>query len=747
MSMLLPLTILYVCLICLDRHLFRPCLAFSSPPIPRLSSKLFGLTTDEMNLFDEKLKTLDTAASTSLVGFFEPHLKSFSVQPGMGRISITSTCFALQATLCSTESQWYDSFLCLDTKIHSLNDGRIPVCSILRELVQAEWREDDLFQIPLLLGTILEVDHQRAFLNTLDSSSLEQVTKLVDAVLLARPQRRQGNRHRYSYYILFHCAVVYATLFADLTGPELDGKNPHRLTILTNETATQVPLALARCSEKSFNELCRQVALRSAGDSSSFDIMRLAYSLLTYVVATESLVGTAGRELAVGEGPSRDTKIMPLNKALVSSALEMFFAEQGENGLWDKGQPIYKSFRRTGVNVGNAFIFSVDTLGTLLTRLPAEMFRPYLHKLQKTLSWIEFHQKVEILPEYCDPNTGQCYGKALRGWSSPHLSPEAGPQAWSTAQVSVCVTRMKVICEEIMHNDVIAEFRGKLYSSESPTPEAWTRLLDTDLGVGSITLKQVLSERMIDPLTTGQPNILPSYSAILFGPPGTAKTTICTALAQRMGWDFCAIDTSVFLADGLSNVAARIRYVFERLQSLRRCVILFDEIEEFCLDRETPGLGMESRMLTTAMLTAINDLRRAEQSIFFLATNRLRAFDSAITRPGRFDLQLFVGTPNPEARAIQFSQKLADFPMGETEKAEAMAAYNSFLESVWEEEARFMNYLEGLQFAAACSSIVQSGLPLTNDEMASLLATQSPVLTIRGQVREEYLESMKLTRL
>lgn len=107
-----------------------------------------------------------------------------------------------------------------------------------------------------------------------------------------------------------------------------------------------------------------------------------------------------------------------------------------------------------------------------------------------------------------------------------------------------------------------------------------------------------------------------------------------------MGWDFVVIDTAAFLADGLTNVAARIRYVFQRLQALNECVILFDEIEEFCLDRETPGIGMESRMLTTAMLTAINDLRRKQRSVFFLATNRLRAFDSAITRPGRFDLQV-----------------------------------------------------------------------------------------------------------
>jgi hypothetical protein len=40
-------------------------------------------------------------------------------------------------------------------------------------------------------------------------------------------------------------------------------------------------------------------------------------------------------------------------------------------------------------------------------------------------------------------------------------------------------------------------------------------------------------------------------------------------------------------------------------QALDRTIILFDEIEEFCLDRDNPALGMESRLLTTAMLTQV----------------------------------------------------------------------------------------------------------------------------------------------
>jgi len=215
-----------------------------------------------------------------------------------------------------------------------------------------------------------------------------------------------------------------------------------------------------------------------------------------------------------------------------------------------------------------------------------------------------------------------------------------------------------------------------------------------------------------------------------------------------MGWDFLVIDTSVFLADGLTNVASRIRYVFNKLMELERCVILFDEIEEFCLDRETKGLGMESRMLTTAMLTAINDLRRKKRSVFFLATNRLRAFDSAITRPGRFDMQLFVGTPNLEARCIQLRQKLDGIGgLKEEIKTDAIQKYKSFLQDVWTQDAMFMNYLEGLQFATTCADIVASNDTLSNVVMSDILSTQATVMTVRGTVREEFIASMQLTRL
>ena len=44
--------------------------------------------------------------------------------------------------------------------------------------------------------------------------------------------------------------------------------------------------------------------------------------------------------------------------------------------------------------------------------------------------------------------------------------------------------------------------------------------------------------------------------------------------------------------------------------------------------------------------------------IFIVATNRLRSFDAAVTRPGRFDFLLFVGTPNLLSREKRLVSRL-----------------------------------------------------------------------------------------
>ena len=569
-------------------------------------------------------------------------------------------------------------------------------------------------------------------------------------------------------------------------------------------------LALERSAETAYDDLCRQLAFRAASDDVSFDVVVLAYSLITYTTISrlqQTGVLAVGREDDARDAVGSGSALPPYNARLVATALDAVF-EQMRGGLWPKGQPIFLS-RGGGNDVGNAFVFAPDMLASLLEALPAEDLRCHTRAISSHLAWLSEHLVTE---------PGAALGdRPLLGWRSNHLPPEGGPLTWSTAQAMRCISRTRKLVRSLLTADVLAEFGGKQATTVDPTN--WDRLLDSDLPSGVVdgggdeaafvekhdkdgdghldeeeltsamaagdgsegTLKALLQQRMIEPLArlseadylgrdaTAESAEAPvsltalqakaSYSAILFGPPGTAKSTVVEALANRLGWGFVVIDTSVFLSDGLSNVAGRIAHVFDKLQQLDQVVILLDEVEEFCMDRSNPALSMESRMLTTAMLTKLADLRAARRSAFFIATNRLRALDAAVTRPGRFDLQLFVGTPNRRSRAARFAFRLAGLTesqrLAPAQLDAAERAFASLLAARWERDAMFLTFLETERLAAdavaatvlACSD--GEGCP-TEDEFlevyGSLLDQQVPVMTVRGSVRQEFVDSMRLSR-
>jgi SpoVK/Ycf46/Vps4 family AAA+-type ATPase len=187
-------------------------------------------------------------------------------------------------------------------------------------------------------------------------------------------------------------------------------------------------------------------------------------------------------------------------------------------------------------------------------------------------------------------------------------------------------------------------------------------------------------------------------------------------------------------------------YIFERLKALEKTIILFDEIEEFCLDRENDKLAMESRMLTTAMLTQLNDLRRQQSCIFIVATNRIRSFDSAVTRPGRFDMLLFVGTPNLNARLKRLKSKLLGTRLSPDDIAGTMATTHSYLQSHWD-HVRFFTFAENeLLLNTIIQKKIQSG-DVTEEYLDGVVRNIGRTSTIQGYVKDDYIASEALSRL
>jgi adenylate kinase family enzyme len=139
------------------------------------------------------------------------------------------------------------------------------------------------------------------------------------------------------------------------------------------------------------------------------------------------------------------------------------------------------------------------------------------------------------------------------------------------------------------------------------------------------------------------------FSMLLYGPPGTSKTTFAQKLALDLEWPLLEIGQNHFLAEGREYIERVADRIFGYLFDLHDVVVLFDEMEEMILER-LDAADKESRMITASMLPRIKKLRDSKRTVFIFATNRPEKVDTAISRIGRFDIRKYVELPDKSQR-------------------------------------------------------------------------------------------------
>jgi SpoVK/Ycf46/Vps4 family AAA+-type ATPase len=142
-------------------------------------------------------------------------------------------------------------------------------------------------------------------------------------------------------------------------------------------------------------------------------------------------------------------------------------------------------------------------------------------------------------------------------------------------------------------------------------------------------------------------------------PPGTSKTTLIRALADAIEWRYVELHASHFVAEGLALVQKTADKIFKQLSELDHTVVLFDEIDELVRERdmEKDAFG---RFLTTSMLPKLAQLWDDRKILYFVATNHINYFDSAIIRSHRFDALILVSPPSFEAKIAELRRLLSE---------------------------------------------------------------------------------------
>ncbi|AAS51426.1 ACR200Cp [Eremothecium gossypii ATCC 10895] len=127
---------------------------------------------------------------------------------------------------------------------------------------------------------------------------------------------------------------------------------------------------------------------------------------------------------------------------------------------------------------------------------------------------------------------------------------------------------------------------------------------------------------------------------LLYGPPGSGKTSFIQALAGELDYNICIMN----LAD--SNLTDdRLNYLMNNLPE--RSIMLLEDIDAAFVKRKKNDDGYTNGVTFSGLLNALDGVASSEEMITFMTTNHPEVLDPAVLRPGRIDYKVLVGNATP----------------------------------------------------------------------------------------------------
>lgn len=152
---------------------------------------------------------------------------------------------------------------------------------------------------------------------------------------------------------------------------------------------------------------------------------------------------------------------------------------------------------------------------------------------------------------------------------------------------------------------------------------------------------------------------------LLVGPPGTGKTLFAKAVAGEANVPFFTISGSDFVEMFVGVGASRVRDLFAQAKKNMPCIVFIDEIDAVGRQR---GAGMgggndEREQTLNQLLVQMDGFDTNDGIIIMAATNRADILDPALLRPGRFDRQIYVSSPDVRGREAIFKVHARNKPI------------------------------------------------------------------------------------
>lgn len=184
--------------------------------------------------------------------------------------------------------------------------------------------------------------------------------------------------------------------------------------------------------------------------------------------------------------------------------------------------------------------------------------------------------------------------------------------------------------------------------------------------------KEAITEYVINPIKYPDAynyNFMDNKAVLLFGPPGTGKTTFAKAVAKEVGQDFFLVNMAGLVNCYVGETAKNIDKIFEYIRSYvsqNQCdvVVFFDEMDEIAKKRGSDDKASESAV--PALLRNLDGVKKNKGFMVIANTNYKDLLDDAIL--SRFRRRVFIPLPDKDTRIKLLRLQLKDLEEDKLQK-------------------------------------------------------------------------------
>lgn len=221
-----------------------------------------------------------------------------------------------------------------------------------------------------------------------------------------------------------------------------------------------------------------------------------------------------------------------------------------------------------------------------------------------------------------------------------------GCLGWSTEPIKKLIHTCQEYADRQTEFFVIIYARDRYGTSWQPKARKPIRRVDTvhfDDGLKQALLADV--RKYLDPATKRlyESRSMPYRRGYLFfGPPGTGKSSLCTALAGEFGLDLYEVKIPCVACD------QDLEQMFQEIPP--QCIVLLEDVDAVWTDRDSSekddnhgAAARPSSCTLSGLLNVLDGVGSAEGRIVIMTTNKPDRLDSALVRPGRVDMKVMLG--------------------------------------------------------------------------------------------------------